>query len=53
MEPREKVAKIETKEKKQVAKVDEKEKHQVAKDEAKKTKIETHADENISRVKSK
>jgi hypothetical protein len=53
MEPKEKFAKIEAKDKKDVAKVDAKEKKQVADDEAKKVAIDTKADKKTLRVQSK
>jgi hypothetical protein len=53
MEPKEKIAKIEAKDKKDVAKVDAKEKKQFADDEAKKVTIDTKAQKKILRVQSK
>jgi hypothetical protein len=53
MEPREKIAKIEAKDKKDVAKVDAKEKKQVADDEAKKVAVDTKAQKKIFKVQSK
>jgi len=53
MEPKEKIAKIEARDKKDVAKVDAKEKKQVADDEAKKVAIDTKADKKTLKVQSK
>ena len=53
MEPKEKIAKIEAKDKKDVAKVDAKERKQIADDEAKKIAIDTKAQKKILRVQSK
>ena len=51
MEPKEKIAKIEAKDKKDVAKVDAKEKKQIADDEAKKIAIDTKAKKKIEKVR--
>lgn len=53
MEPKEKIAKIEAKDKKDVAKVDAKEKKQIADDEAKKIAIDTKAQKKVHKVQSK